>query len=181
MKKERIKFLFQGVLLLVLGLLFMTDPIRQSALLLMTIGIVLTLSGIGVVIDGIIMTKEMKYKVLRVLEGLLFSGIGIVFFLRNPTRGAFLIITFVVITLMMVAVTNTVAIYKSKNPIKWVAIILNALVVWFGVQSLLDPQLAVVIFYWTVSFQLLFTGINHIMMFFLIPDTTVMPKKFRRT
>ncbi|TVP93529.1 DUF308 domain-containing protein [Alkalibacterium sp.] len=176
MKKERMKFLFQGVLLLILGLLFMTDPIRQSAILLMSIGIVLTLSGIGIIVDGLIMTKVMKYKILRVLEGLLVSGIGFVFFLRNPASGAFFVISFVVVTLMMVAVTNTVAIYKSDNPIKWVAIALNILVIWFGVQSLLDPQLAVVIFYWTVSFQLIFTGVNHIMMYFLIKDMTVIPK-----
>lgn len=158
-------------------MLFMTDPIRQSAILLMSIGIALTLTGVIIVIDGILTTKEMKTRILRVLEGLLFTAIGVVFFLRNPARGAFLVISLVVITLMVVAVTNTLAIYRSHNTLKWVAIALNVLVIWFGVQSLFDPQLAIVMFYWSVSFQLIFTGVNQIVMYFLIPDMTVTPKK----
>ncbi|MFO8069407.1 MAG: DUF308 domain-containing protein [Alkalibacterium sp.] len=169
MKKERYKFLFQGILWLILGVLFMSDPISQGALFLTVIGVALILVGIVIIIDGFFMTKEMKYRILRVLEGFLFSGFGVVFFLRNPARGAFLVITLVVIMMMILAVTNTIAIFKLKNNIKWVAITLNILVIWFGIQSLLDPQLAVLIFYWTVSFQLIFTGVNHIMMYFLIP------------
>lgn len=170
MKKERIKFLFQGILLLVLSLLFMSNPIRQGALFLRFIGIASTLIGIVIIIDGLFVTKKLKYRLSRVLEGLLFSGFGLVFFLRNPARGAFLIISIVVILMIVLAIGNTIAIFKSKNNIKWVAIVLNILVIWFGIQSLFDPQLAIAIFYWTVSFQLIFTGINHIIMYFLVPE-----------
>ncbi|WP_423188657.1 DUF308 domain-containing protein [Alkalibacterium sp. f15] len=170
MKKERLKFLFQGILLLILGMLFMSNPVRQGVIFLTVIGVTFALIGIVTVIDGIFMTKEMKYKILRVFEGLLISAIGIVFFLRNPARGAFLVVSLVVIMLMILAVTNTLAIFKSDNNLKWVAIVLNILVVWFGILSLFDPQLAVAIFYWTVSFQLIFTGVNNVMMYFLIPN-----------
>lgn len=170
MKKERLKFLAQGILLLILGLLFLSNPIRQGSLFLMIIGITLTLIGIIIIIDGIILTQELKYKLLRIAEGILFSGFGIVFFLRNPARGAALVIYFVVIMMIVLAVVNTVAVFKLNHSVKWVAILLNILVIWFGFQSLLDPQLAVAIFYWTVSFQLIFTGINHIIMYFIIPD-----------
>lgn len=170
MKKERLKFLAQGILLLILGLLFISNPIRQGSLFLMFIGITLTLIGIVIIIDGIVLTQGLKYKLLRIAEGILFSGFGIVFFLRNPARGAALMIFFVVIMMIVLAVVNTVAVFKSTYSVKWLAIFLNVLVIWFGIQSLLDPQLAVAIFYWTVSFQLIFTGINHIVMYFIIPD-----------
>ena len=170
MRKERLKFLAQGILLFILGLLFISNPIRQGSLFLMLIGIALTLIGIVIIIDGIVLTQGLKYKLFRIIEGILFSGFGIVFFLRNPARGAALVIYFVVIMMIVLAVVNTIAVFKSNHSIKWLAIFLNILVIWFGFQSLLDPQLAVAIFYWTVSFQLIFTGINHIVMYFIIPD-----------
>lgn len=170
MRKERMKFLIQGILLLLLGFLFMSNPIRQGSLFLMIIGIALTLIGIVIIIDGIVLTQGFKYKLFRIAEGILFSGFGIVFFLRNPARGAALMIYFVVIMMIVLAVVNTIAVFKLDHTIKWLAIALNVLVIWFGFQSLLDPQLAVAIFYWTVSFQLIFTGINHILMYFLLPD-----------
>lgn len=170
MRKEKIKFLLQGIVLLILGMLFMSNPIRQGALFLMILGILFTVIGVVTIIDGLFVTKGVKYKVLRSLEGLLVAAFGLVFFLRNPASGAALVINFVVIMMIILAITNTIAVFKSSSGLKWLAIALNILVIWFGFQSLFDPQLAVAIFYWTVSFQLIFTGINHIMMYFLVSD-----------
>ncbi|WP_314063419.1 DUF308 domain-containing protein [uncultured Vagococcus sp.] len=170
MRKEKIKFLLQGIVLLILGMLFMSNPIRQGALFLMILGILFTVIGVVTIVDGLFVTKGIKYKVLRSLEGLLVAAFGLIFFLRNPVSGAALVINFVVIMMIILAITNTIAVFKSPSGLKWLAIALNILVIWFGFQSLFDPQLAVAIFYWTVSFQLIFTGINHIMMYFLVSD-----------
>ncbi|MBP1039606.1 DUF308 domain-containing protein [Vagococcus sp. BWB3-3] len=170
MRKEKNKFLLQGIVLLILGLLFISNPIQQGVIFLMILGGLFTVIGIAAIIDGLFMTKGIKYKILRSLEGVLVAAFGLIFFLRNPASGATLIINFVVIMMIVLAISNTLAIFKSTNGLKWLAIALNILVIWFGVQSLFDPQLAIVIFYWTVSFQLFFTGINHIMMYFLVSN-----------
>lgn len=172
MKSPKIVFLIQGIILLILGILFLMNPVQQGLLFLTIMGIFFTVSGIAAILTGIFKTKGFKYKILQILEGFLLGGFGLVFFLRNPARGAVLVIYSVVILMIIMAFLNTVAIFNTKSGLKWFAIVLNVLIIWFGIQSLLDPQLAVAIFYWTVAFQLIFMGINHMVLFFLLPKAS---------
>lgn len=169
MMTERFKILIQGIVLLIIGGLFMWDPVQKGALFLRITGISLVAAGIIVLVDGIFRTTGGKYKVLRILEGLLIGGFGLVFFLRNPASGALIVIYAAVWLMIMLAVLNTLEAFKLGSGMKWVLILFNLLVIWFGIQSLLDPSLAVAIFYWTVAFQLIFSGINHIILFFVLP------------
>lgn len=172
MKREKVKLLVQGVILLILGVLFMMNPVRQGALFLLIVGSVFAFSGIVIILDGIFITKGVNYKVFRIFEGILLGGFGLIFFLRNPESGAVIIIYSLVWLMILMSIFNTVAIFKVKNGIKWLSILLNVIVIVIviGVQSLFDPQLALAIFYWTVAFQLIFMGINHITLYFVLPN-----------
>lgn len=170
MKREKVKLLVQGIILLILGILFMMNPIRQGALFLLITGIFFSVSGAVVILDGLFVTRGMKYKIFRVFEGVLLAGFGSVFFLRNPESGAVIIIYSLVWLMILMSVFNTIAIIKFKSGIKWLSILLNVIVIWIGIQSLFDPQLAIAIFYWTVAFQLIFMGINHITLYFVLPN-----------
>ncbi|MEG0781785.1 DUF308 domain-containing protein [Carnobacterium sp.] len=170
MKKEKVKLLVQGIILLILGVLFMMNPVRQGVLFLLILGSVFAFSGVAIILDGIFITKGVKYKVFRILEGILLGGFGLVFFLRNPESGAVIIIYSLVWLMILMSIFNTIAIFKVKSGIKWLSIALNIIVIWIGVQSLFDPQLALAIFYWTVAFQLIFMGINHITLYFVLPN-----------
>ncbi|MBP1044251.1 DUF308 domain-containing protein [Vagococcus sp. BWB3-3] len=169
MKRERIKFLVQGFILLILGVLFMIDPIQKGRMFLQVIGISFLIIGTLIVINGLFRTSGVGYTILRVLEGGLVGGVGLVFFLRNPASGAVIVIYSIVWLMIIMAILNTIAVFQTKSNLKWLPILLNGLVIWFGVQSLFDPILAVTIFYWTVAFQLIFMGINHIMISFILP------------
>lgn len=98
---------------------------------------------------------EPKYKLLRVLEGLLFSNFGIAFFLKIQPTEHFLWLSLVLFLMMTLAVTNTIDIFKPINNIKWVATSLNILVICFSIQFLLYPQLTAQIFtrsFFTINF-----------------------------
>lgn len=169
MKRERIKFFVQGIILLILGILFMINPIQQGQLFLQIIGVSWIVIGVLIAVDGLFRTSGLGYKLLRILEGGLVGGVGLVFFLRNPASGAVIVIYSIVWLMIVMAVLNTVAIFKAESKLKWLPILLNGLVIWFGIQSLFDPLLAVAIFYWTVAFQLIFMGINHMILSFILP------------
>lgn len=171
LKSERLKLLFQGIVLIIIGALFMTNPLQNGAIFLLIVGTALVVIGLSIIYTGLVKTPKLNYKILRVIEGLLIGAFGLIFFLKNPANGAALVIYAVVWSMIVLAILNTIAVFRVHGGIKWLAITLNILVIWFGIQSLLDPQLAVVIFYWKVSLQLIFMGINRIVLYFVLPKT----------
>lgn len=140
-----------------------------DTLFLLIAGIGLVISGLIVVIDGLFFVSGWGQKILRVSEGVLIGGFGLVFFLRNPASGAVLVIYSVVWGMILTAILNMMLVFKAESGLKWVIIIVNVLIIWFGIQSLLDPRLAVAIFYWTVAFQLVFMGASQLLLFFVLP------------
>ncbi|MDQ0363295.1 DUF308 domain-containing protein [Breznakia pachnodae] len=166
---ERYKFLIQGFLLIILGFVFLINPALKIAIFTLVSGISLMFFGVLQIIDGLFKTQGIKYKLLRILEGLLFGGFGLIFLLKNPAIRLVLIIYTVIWIMILLSVMNSVVLIKYKKPMRWISIILNVLVIYFGITALLDPRLAITVFYWSVSFQLFFMGFNHISMFFILP------------
>ncbi len=169
MKTERSKFLIEGLLFLIFGILFMMDPVLKTVFFSNVVGFTLFFFGIAAIIDAIFRTKGLKYKLFRLFEGLLWGTFGLVFFIRNPEKGVMILIYMVIWGLIFMSLMSTAFLMQVPSGAKWIGIILNLLVVWFGIQSLFDPQLAAVVFYWTVGFQLIFTGINRIALYFVLP------------
>ncbi|MBP1044280.1 DUF308 domain-containing protein [Vagococcus sp. BWB3-3] len=169
MKNEKVKAFLRGSVFMLIGVLFMINPVQKGALFLLIAGIGLVVSGAIVVIDGLFFVSGWGQKILRMIEGLLIGGFGLVFFLRNPASGAVLIVYTVVWGMILTAVLNMMMVFKAESGLKWLIIIVNVLIVWFGIQSLLDPRLAVAIFYWTVAFQLIFMGVSQLLLIFLLP------------
>lgn len=65
MNREKVKLLVQGIILIILGVLFIMNPVRQGALFLLIVGIIFAVSGAVVILDGLFVTKGIKYKIFR--------------------------------------------------------------------------------------------------------------------
>lgn len=170
MRKEKNKFLIQGILLIVFGILFMMNPVVKVALFTFIVGVVLVSTGVIAILDGLFKTKGFKYKVFRILEGVLFGGFGLIFFIQRPAAGVMIIVYSVIWLMILMSLMNTAFIFTHNSPLRFLSIILNMFVILLGIQALMDPQLAIAVFYWSVAFQLIFMGINHISLYFLLPD-----------
>lgn len=170
MKTEKSKFLVQGILFLIFGALFFMFPVIKTVLFSNIVGFTLVITGVIAVFDAIFRTKGLKFKLFRLLEGLLWGTFGFVFFLRDPLRGAVILIYIVIWGLIFMSMMSTTLILQSTSGFKWIAVFFNLMVIWFGIQSLFDPKRAGVIFYWTVGLQLIFTGVNRIMLYFVLPE-----------
>lgn len=171
MRTEKTKFLIQGILLIIFGIMFIMNPIINVALFTLIVGILFVIAGVVTVFDGLFITSGIKYKIFRILEGLLLGAFGLIFFLRNPASGALIMVYTVIWAMIFLSIMNTAMVFGSQNKMKWLSIILNIIVIYLGVLALLDPALAITIFYWSVAFQLIFMGINHISMYFVLSDT----------
>lgn len=170
MRSEKFKFLIQGLLFIIFGILFMMNPIVKVALFTLIVGIILVTTGVLAILDGLFRTKGVKYKLLRIFEGLIFGAFGLIFFIQRPAAGVLIIVYTVIWMMIALAIMNTAFVFRHDSPIRFLAIILNMLVIILGVQALFDPALAAAVFYWAVAFQLIFMGINHISLYFLLPD-----------
>lgn len=166
---ERVKVLIQGIILVMFGFLFMANPVVNTVMFTFIIGVIFVVVGAIQVIDGLVITKGLKYKVFRILEGLLLGAFGLIFFLRNPQNGVLIVVYGVIWMMIFLSIMNTVMVLSYDSRIRWFSIILNFFVIYFGIMALLDPSLAIVIFYWSVSLQLIFMGVNHISLYFMLP------------
>lgn len=168
----KFKLILQSIIYFMIGVLFIARPLIKTAILVNVIGFVLVAISLWILFDGIFKVKSFKGKLFRSLEGIMVGILGYVFFISNPLIGAAILVYIAVWSLIIMAITNTAYIFKVKSKFKWIAIILNVFVVYFGVLALFDPQLASVIFIWTIGFQLFSTSLSRLFHAFSISSST---------
>ncbi len=158
LKRETI---FNGITLLLVGILFLAAPITTTMVIYGLIGFVIALAGALHLVSGLRYNGDNSAKIMIIIPGILLVIVGI-FLLLNP--GFLVAYNYIIFGLIMIVngILNILSAFKGEAQVygnKVVYIVLSALLLIAGVVVLVHPFAAAELLTMFIGIMLIISGL----------------------
>lgn len=166
MQTNKVLLFIEGLLLIILGFLVISQPVGSILILSSFLTWFLIFLGIAEIIRAFTQSDS-NHRMLSIAEGVIILILGLLFLFKSPIFSAVILVYLTIMWFLISSIAQiSLASKVYNNGLKYLMYLLNIFVIIVCIYSLFDPGIAAGIFIFTLSFNFFMLGLSRILLMF---------------